>query len=106
LAIFATFAADFSPSASRHTEGAAICPGNVCSTSASITEPMSPTNGAAIGWLESISLAAMSTWMNFASGFHCGASPCPSNQFSRAPTSSTTSACFSASDRAVAADCG
>ena len=59
-----------------------------------------------MGWLLSISVAEMSTWMNFASGFHCGASPKPSSQLSRAPTSITTSARFSASERAVAADCG
>ena len=38
------------------------------SVSAAMTEPMSPTSGAAIGWLLSSSLASMSTWMNLASG--------------------------------------
>jgi len=71
-----------------------------------MTEPTSPTSGAAMGWLLSISAGAMSTWMNFASGFHTGASPWLSSQFSRAPMSMTTSARRSASDRAVAADCG
>ncbi len=74
--------------------------------SASITEPMSPTRGAAIGWLLSISLASMSAWMNVASGDQPGGSPWPSSQFSRAPTSMTTSALRSARDRAAATDCG
>ena len=73
---------------------------------AAITEPMSPTNGASIGWLLSNSDAAMSTCTNFASGDHCGESPCPSSQFSRAPTSKTASARATASERAAAADCG
>ena len=50
-----------------------------------------------LGWLDV-------TWMNLASGFHCGASPWPSGQFSRAPTSITTSASRSASERAAAPD--
>src|SRR6185312_9853929 len=55
----------------------------LCSMSACISEPMSPASGAAIGWLLSNSAASMSTWMNLASGFHCGASPWPSSQLSR-----------------------
>jgi hypothetical protein len=49
-----------------------------------MTEPMSPISGAAMAWLLSSSVGSMSTWMNFATGFHCGASPWPSSQFSRA----------------------
>src|ERR1700757_1224298 len=77
-----------------------------CSISASMTEPMSPWIGAAMGWLLSNSVASMSTWMNFASGFHWGASRWPSSQLSRAPTSMTTSASRNASERAAATDCG
>ncbi len=102
----ATFCAERAASSSRQAAGAAIWPGLVRSASASSTDSMSPTSGAAMGWLLSSSLGSMSTWMNFASGFHCGASPWFSSQLRRAPTSITTSAFFSASERAVAADCG
>lgn len=105
-AILATFCAERAPSSSRQAAGAAIWPGLVRSASASRTDSMSPTSGAAMGWLLSISLGSMSTWMNFASGFHDGPSPWLSSQLRRAPTSITTSAFFSAIDRAVAADCG
>ena len=60
-AILATFAVDLASSSSRHSVCTVIWPGFARSRRASITEPMSPTSGAAMGWLLSISLAAMST---------------------------------------------
>ncbi len=72
-----------------------------------MTEPMSPTSGATISTLESISFGSMSTWMNF-----LGASPqvlplpCDSSQLRRAPTSRTTSASFSTVERAAPAESG
>ena len=68
---------------------------------------MSPTTGAAISTLLSISLGSMSTWMNF-----FGASPqvlplpCDSSQLSRAPIIMTTSESFSTVERAAPAHCG
>ncbi len=59
--ILATFCAERAVSSSRHGAGAVIRPGLLRSTRASITEPTSPTSGAAMGWLLSISVAAMST---------------------------------------------
>jgi hypothetical protein len=67
---------------------------------------MSPASGAIIGWLLSNSDAAMSTCTNLASADHCGESPWPSSQFSRAPISKTASARAIASERAAATDCG
>src|SRR6266852_4511711 len=77
------------------------------SSSAETQEPMSPTTGADISTLLSISLGSMSIWMNF-----FGASPqllplpCDSSQFRRAPISITTSESFSTVDRAAPAHCG
>ena len=68
---------------------------------------MSPTTGATISTLESISFGSMSIWMNF-----FGASPqvlplpCDSSQLRRAPISITTSASFSTVERAAPAHCG
>ena len=68
---------------------------------------MSPTTGAAISTLLSISLGSMSTWMNF-----LGASPqvlpLPwlSSQLRRAPIIITTSESFSTVERAAPAHCG
>ena len=68
---------------------------------------MSPTTGAAISTLESISFGSMSIWMNF-----FGASPqvlplpCDSSQLRRAPISITTSASLSTVERAAPAHCG
>ena len=76
-------------------------------SSADTHEPMSPTTGATISTLESISFGSMSTWMNF-----FGASPqvlplpCDSSQLRRAPISITTSESFSTVERAAPAHCG
>src|SRR5713101_6304027 len=77
-------------------------------SSADTQEPMSPTNGATISTLLSISLGSMSIWMNF---FDPGSPqvlplPCDSSQLRRAPISITTSASFSTVERAAPADCG
>ena len=58
-----------------------------------MTELMSPVTGAAIGRLLSSSAGSMSTWTKRQSADHCGGWPCPRSQFSRAPSSITTSAC-------------
>ena len=77
------------------------------SSSAATHEPMSPTTGATISTLKSISFGSMSIWMNF-----FGASPqvlplpCDSSQLSRAPISMTTSESFSTVERAAPAHCG
>ena len=77
------------------------------SSRADTQEPMSPTTGATISTLESISLGSMSIWMNF-----FGASPqvlplpCDSSQLRRAPISMTTSESFSTVERAAPAHCG
>ncbi len=77
------------------------------SSRAATQEPISPTTGAAISTLLSISLGSMSIWMNF-----FGASPqvlplpWDSNQFSRAPISITTSESFNTVERAAPAHCG
>ncbi len=64
-------------------------------TSAATQEPMSPMSGAAMATLLSISVGAMSIWMNCLAPLSAPQVlplPCESSQFSRAPTSSTTSA--------------
>src|SRR5258708_9066676 len=77
------------------------------SSSAATQEPTSPTTGATISTLESISLGSISIWMNF-----FGASPqvlplpCDNSQLRRAPVSITTSASFSTGDRAPPAHFG
>ena len=93
-------------SSSRQPSATVIWPGLLRSTRASITDPISPTSGAAIGWLLSISAAAMSTWMNLASGLHCGASPVAEQPVQAGADQHHDVGCFSASERAVAADCG
>src|SRR5713101_4692165 len=72
------------------------------SSRAATQEPMSPTTGAAISTLLSISLGSMSIWMNF-----FGASPqalplpCDRSQLSRAPINITTSESLSTVERAL-----
>ena len=69
---------------------------------------MSPTSGAAISTLLSISRGSMSIWMNFfePGGPHCRPLPWLSSQLSRAPIIITTSLSASTVERAAAADCG
>ena len=85
---------------------AVIWPGCSIASRAATDEAMSPTTGAAMARLLSISVGGMSSWTNCAVGDHCGLLPWPSSQFSRAPISITTSACARANERAAAADCG
>src|SRR6516162_8158521 len=78
------------------------------SSSAVTQEPISPTTGAAISTLESISLGSMSIWMNF---LECGSPqvlplPCDNSQLSRAPIIMTTSESLSTVERAAPAHCG
>ena len=78
------------------------------SSSADTHEPMSPTTGATISTLLSISLGSMSIWMNF---FDPGSPqvlplPCDNSQLRRAPISITTSESFSTVERAAPAHCG
>src|SRR6478609_2328865 len=72
-------------------------------TSAATHEPMSPTSGAAIGTLLSISVGEMSTWMNLRSAALAPPQvlplPCESSQLRRAPISITTSASASTYER-------
>ncbi len=76
-------------------------------SSAETHEPMSPTSGAAMATLLSISVGAMSIWMNCLAPLSCAQVlplPCDSSQFRRAPTSITTSASASTYERAADAD--
>src|SRR6516164_4671077 len=78
----------------------------IASTSADTQDPISPTNGATIATLLSISLGSMSIWMNF---FDPGSPqvlplPCDSSQLRRAPIIMTTSESLSTVDRAAPAD--
>ncbi len=78
-------------------------------SSAATQEPMSPISGAAIGTLLSISVGAMSIWMNCLAPWSCAQVlplPCDSSQLRRAPTSITTSASASTCERAAEADSG
>ena len=61
-------------------------------SSADTQDPMSPISGAAMATLLSISVGAMSIWMNCFGPPQVLPLPCDNNQFSRAPTSITTSA--------------
>ncbi len=56
------------------------------------TDLMSPTTGAAIARLLSISVGEMSTCTNRVPSDHSGGLPCDSSQFRRAPATITTSA--------------
>ena len=76
-------------------------------TSAATQEPMSPTSGAAMATLLSISVGEISICMNC---LPVGAPqvlplPCESSQFRRAPISSTTSDSASTYERAAEAHC-
>src|ERR1700730_6316408 len=74
--------------------------------SAETHESMSPITGAAIATLLSISVGAMSTWMNFFGVPQVLPLPCASSQLRRAPMSRTTSASAKTNERAAAADWG
>ena len=69
-----------------------IWPGFSAALNAANTDLMSPTTGAAIARLLSISVGEMSICTNCVFSFHSGARPCDSSQLSRAPASITTSA--------------
>ncbi len=69
---------------------ALICRPSMAFRMASSASPMSPTTGAAIGTLTSISCGSTSSWINFICGFHFPR-PNDSIQFSRAPITITTS---------------
>ena len=78
------------------------------SSKAVTQEPMSPTSGAAISTLLSISRGSMSIWMNFLEpgGPHCLPLPWLSSQLRRAPIMTTTSLSSRTVERAAAAHCG
>src|SRR3546814_14061527 len=78
------------------------------SSSAETQEPISPTTGAAISTLLSISLGSISIWMNFCvPGLPQDLPlPCDSSQLRRAPISITTSASFSPTERPAPAELG
>src|ERR1700737_3641062 len=69
-------------------------------------DPISPITGAAIATLLSISVGAMSIWMNFFGAPHVLPLPCASSQLRRAPMRRTTSASARTNERAAAADWG
>jgi len=91
-------------SASSHPAPGRILPGFSIARRADMEEAISPTTGAAMARLLSISVGRMSSWMNSAVGDHSGLFPWPSSQFSRAPMIMTTSAWASTKERAAAAD--
>lgn len=74
-----------------HAGSADIFAPSIFARMASRARPMSPTTGAAIGTLTSISSGSTSSWMNFISGFHFPR-PNESIQLRRAPITMTTSA--------------
>src|SRR5882762_6006617 len=81
-------------------------PDLIPSRSAATHDPMSPITGAAIATLLSISVGAMSIWMNFFGAPQVLPLPCASSQLRRAPMRRTTSASARTNERAAAADCG
>src|SRR4051794_41979616 len=90
----------FELTAPTQSEGAAGQLVPMPERSAATQDPISPTSGAAISTLESISFGSMSIWMNF-----FGASPqvlplpCDSSQLRRAPNHLTASAGLWAGER-------
>ena len=107
-AILATFASFLAAIAPVHSTGGAGQDAPIPDSSASTQDAMSPTTGAAISTLLSISRGSMSICTKrWVPGLpQLLPLPCDSSQFSRAPSSSTTSASFSTVERAAAADCG
>ena len=108
VAILAMLASFFSRIASVHAAGGGAQSLPMPSSNADTQEPISPTSGAAISTLLSISRGSMSIWMNRLEpgGPHCLPLPWLSSQFSRAPTSTTTSLSLSTVDRAAPAESG
>jgi len=106
-AILATFSSRLAVTAAAQSAGALLQPAAMPSSRAATHEPMSPTTGAAISTLLSISLGSISTWMNFL-GASPQVRPLPwlSSQLSRAPISMTVSESFSTVERAAPAHCG
>ena len=106
-AILAWFLSRLSNTARVHSAGGAAQLGPMPASSASTQEPTSPTSGAAIGTLLSISVGAISIWINrrVVEPPQVLPLPCESSQFSRAPMSSTTSASASTWERAAEAHC-
>jgi hypothetical protein len=106
-AILATFSSRFLLTAPVQSDGGADQLAPIPASNAETHEPISPTTGATISTLESISFGSMSIWMNF-----FGASPqvlplpCDSSQLRRAPISITTSASLRTVERAAPAHCG
>ena len=107
-AILATFSSRLALTALTQSAGVAGHLAPMPSSSADTHEPMSPTTGATISTLLSISLGSMSTWMNFFAPDSPQVLPLPweSSQLSRAPISMTTSESLSTVERAAPAHCG
>src|SRR5437763_12148370 len=107
-AILAMFSSFFDLTAAVQSAGGVGQLPPIAASSADTQEPMSPTSGAAIPTLLSISLGSMSIWMNC---FDPGSPqvlplPCDSSQLRRAPISMTTCRSLSTIERAAPADCG
>src|SRR6516164_3110445 len=105
-ALLAMFSSFFALRAPIQSAGGAGHFPSMPSRRADTQEPISPTSGAAISTLLSISLGSMSIWMNF---FDPGSPqvlplPCESSQLRRAPIIITTSESFSTVERAAPAD--
>src|ERR1700727_3914325 len=85
-AILATFSSRLVETVLTQSAGPAVQLLPIAESSAETQEPISPTTGATISTLESISLGSMSIWMNF-----FGVSPqlfplpCDNSQLRRAP---------------------
>src|SRR5258708_38024460 len=87
------FSSRFPVTAPTQAAGAGAHLAPMASSMADTQEPISPTTGATISTLLSISLGSISIWMNF---FECGSPqvlplPCDNSQFRRAPILITTS---------------
>jgi hypothetical protein len=106
-AILAMLASTLSLIAPVHSVGGAGQSASMAPSRAVTQLPMSPTIGAAISTLLSISFGSMSIWMNFfGPAPHCLPLPWLSSQLRRAPIIITTSASCSTSERAAPADNG
>ena len=80
------------PISSSQAAWRSIWPGFSAALNAANTDLMSPTTGAAIARLLSISVGEMSTCTNRVPSDHSGGRPCDRSQLRRAPASITTSA--------------
>src|ERR1700722_4310760 len=105
-AIFARFLSLRAWMEAVHSVLGLLKPDLISASSAETHDPMSPITGAAMATLLSISVGAMSIWMNCFGAPQVLPLPCASSQLRRAPMRRTTSASARTYERAAAADWG